>query len=148
MSVIMCLMLLSSSMKPVETPKGFIQKGKASFYSRKFNGRKTTSGERVNPDVYSAAHKTLPFNTLVEVTNLHNNRSVIVRINDRGPHIKGRIIDLSRAAAKSLGIVSRGIANVKLRVVGARDFLTAGPNILTYGNTAHLLSLAGPVTHQ
>lgn len=147
MSVIMCLMLLSSSMKPVETPKGFIQKGKASFYSRKFNGRKTTSGERVNPDVFSAAHKTLPFNTLVEVTNLHNNRSVIVRINDRGPHIKGRIIDLSRAAAKSLGIVSRGIANVKLRVVGARDFLTAGPNILTHGNTAHLLSLAGPATH-
>jgi rare lipoprotein A len=117
MNVMMSLMLFFSSMNPTGALPGLIQKGKASFYSKKFTGRKTAYGERVNPDALEGAHRHLPLNTLVEVTNLSNHRSVIVRINDRGPFSKGRVIDLTYAAAKSLGMISSGIATVSLRVV-------------------------------
>ena len=118
MNVILSLMLLFSTIKPTEAPSGFMQKGKASFYASKFTGRKTSCGERVNANAFEAAHRTLPFNTMVEITNLANNRSVIVRINDRGPFSKGRILDVTHAAAKALGMIQRGVANVKIRVVG------------------------------
>ena len=118
MHLVMCLMLLLNSINPTGTLPGLIQKGKASFYAKKFTGRKTAYGERVNPDALEGAHRHLPLNTLVEVTNLRNNHSVIVRINDRGPFAKGRVIDLTLAAAKSLGMISSGIATVSLRVVG------------------------------
>jgi rare lipoprotein A len=92
-------------------------KGVASFYGEKFNGRLTASGEIFNNSDMTAAHLSLPFGSLVKVTNVRNGRSVVVRINDRGPYVKGRIIDLSEAAAKKIGIVRSGIARVKLEVV-------------------------------
>jgi rare lipoprotein A len=118
MGLLVSLLLLLGSADPTEAISGTFQKGKASFYAKKFNGRRTANGERVDNAKLSAAHRTLPFNTLVEVTNLHNSRSVVVRINDRGPFTKGRVMDLSHAAAQSLGIISRGVGNVSLRVVG------------------------------
>jgi rare lipoprotein A len=93
------------------------ESGKASFYSKTWDGRRTSSGEKLNSTLYTAAHKTLPFGTLVRVTNLTNCNWVIVKINDRGPHIKNRIIDLSWGAAKHLGIIAAGIAEVEVEVV-------------------------------
>jgi rare lipoprotein A len=86
----------------------------ASFYSQ---GQKTASGERFNSRELTAAHPTLPFGTKVRVTDVKSGRSVTVRVNDRGPFIKGRVIDVSHAAAESLGMVGKGVAKVKLDVV-------------------------------
>jgi rare lipoprotein A len=93
------------------------QEGVASYYGRKFHGRKTANGERYDMYGVSAAHKTLPFGTVVLVRNMKNGRELKVRINDRGPFVKGRIIDLSYGAAKKLGMVQDGIVAVKIRVV-------------------------------
>ena len=82
--------------------------GVASFYSTKFNGRRTASGEKFNNNALTAAHLSLPFGSLVKVTNVRNGKTVVVRINDRGPHVKGRTIDLSKAAAKKIGIDHAG----------------------------------------
>lgn len=87
------------------------QTGVASYYK---HGRKTANGERFNPNGYTAAHRSLPFGTKVLVTNLRNGRSVIVRINDRGPFIRGRVIDLSFGAARVVGLTSSGTAKVKI----------------------------------
>lgn len=91
--------------------------GTASFYGGKWHGRKTANGEIFNTNSLTAAHKTLPFNTRVKVTNLSNGKSVIVRINNRGPYIKGRIIDLSTAAFTSIESRNKGITRVKLEIV-------------------------------
>lgn len=91
--------------------------GLVSYYARKFHGRLTASGARFDNGELTAAHKTLPFGTLVRVTNLRNNRSVVVKVNDRGPHVRGRVLDLSRAAAQTLGILSQGLARVAWEVV-------------------------------
>jgi rare lipoprotein A len=88
--------------------------GLASFYS---HGSRTASGEKFNASELTAAHRTLPFGTRVRVTNLTTGRAVTVRVNDRGPFVKGRVIDVSRAAAQSLGMVGKGVAKVKLDVV-------------------------------
>jgi rare lipoprotein A len=90
--------------------------GIASHYSTK-TGTKTASGEKLNDNAFTAAHKTLPLGTLVKVTNLKNNKSVVVRINDRGPYPKGRIIDVSRVAANALGFYEQGLTKVKVEVV-------------------------------
>ncbi len=90
------------------------QTGIASFYGRDFHGKQTASGEIFNMRRCSAAHRTLPFSTLVRVTNLSNGRRLIVRINDRGPFVSGRIIDLSYGAAKRLGMLQQGITKVNL----------------------------------
>jgi len=95
----------------------FEQKGIASWYGKKFHGRKTSNGETYNMYAISAAHKTLPLGTYVKVYNLENKKCLTVRINDRGPFIKGRIIDLSYGAARRLGIVQKGTANVFIRTV-------------------------------
>jgi rare lipoprotein A len=92
--------------------------GKAAWYGKKFNGRKTASGQRYNAGLMTAASKTLPFGTLVRVTNLKNKKSVVVRINDRGPSQPDRIIDVSRAAAARLGMLRAGVVEVELKVVG------------------------------
>jgi len=92
--------------------------GIASFYSGKFYGRKTANKEKLNKTKLTAAHKTYPFNTLVEVTNLANRRSIIVRINDRGPYKRGRIIDLTDAGAKKLRLNKIGLVKVKVKIVG------------------------------
>ncbi|MCX8079078.1 MAG: septal ring lytic transglycosylase RlpA family protein [Geminocystis sp.] len=92
--------------------------GIASWYGPGFHGRRTASGQRFNQHEYTAAHPSLPFGTLVRVTNVRNGRSVVVRINDRGPRKRGRIIDLSAAAARALGLKSSGIAPVTIQVIG------------------------------
>lgn len=91
--------------------------GYASWYAGKFQGRTTANGETFDTNQLTAAHKTLPFNTIVEVTHVENGRSVIVRINDRGPFVTGRVIDLSRAAADAIAMTAQGIARVRLRIV-------------------------------
>ena len=89
-----------------------VQSGKASYYALKFTGRKTASGERMHHDSLTCAHRTYPFGTLLKVTNPANGKSVIVRVTDRGPYVKGRIIDLSARAAREIGIMAQGIAPV------------------------------------
>jgi rare lipoprotein A len=93
------------------------QVGVASWYSDAFQGNETTSGELYDKRRLTAAHLHLPFGTRIKVTNLTNRRSVILRVNDRGPHVKGRLLDVSRAAAERLGFVGAGIAPVRLQVV-------------------------------
>lgn len=95
--------------------KYITQNGKASYYSDNLSGSKTANGERYKPTEYTAAHKKLPFGTKVKVTNTTNGKSVTVRINDRGPFVAGRIIDVSKAAAKELGLISAGVAKVKIK---------------------------------
>jgi rare lipoprotein A len=104
---------------PVVDEEPYKQRGLASWYGRKFHGQKTSSGETYDMFAMTAAHKTLPIPSYAKVTNLANGKSVVVRINDRGPFHKGRIIDLSYAAAKRIGIVGRGSAMVEVeRVFG------------------------------
>jgi rare lipoprotein A len=89
-------------------------KGKATYYASKFHGRRTTSGEIYSNNKMTAAHLRLPFGTMVKVTNIANGRTVVVKVNDRGPHSKVFMIDLSQAAAKKLGFYSKGVANVEI----------------------------------
>jgi rare lipoprotein A len=99
---------------PVAAPDELIERGRASWYGRRFQGRRTASGEPFDMRELTAAHKTLPFGTKVRVRSLRNGREVVVRINDRGPFTKGRVIDLSRAAIKALGLSARGVIQVEL----------------------------------
>lgn len=101
--------------------QGQVQTGKASFYADKFEGRTTASGEKYKHSKFTAAHKTLPFGTRVKVTNLANNQTTEVTINDRGPYVDGRVIDLSKAAAEKLGFVHQGLADVKIEVIDPGD---------------------------
>ncbi len=94
--------------------------GVASYYGREHHGKKTANGEIFDMNKLTAAHRSLPFGSQVKVTNLSNQRSVIVRINDRGPYYQGRIIDLSQAAAERLEMVQAGITKVKLEVLEAK----------------------------
>jgi len=95
----------------------YYEVGIASWYGPGFDGRHTANGEIYDMNGISAAHKTLPFGTIVQVVDLETGKSVIVRINDRGPFIKGRIIDLSKGAAEKLGIIDKGITKVGLRIL-------------------------------
>lgn len=101
----------------MDSSEGFRQKGEASWYGTKFHGQRASSGETYNMYAMTAAHKTLPLPTYVEVKNLDNGRKAIVKVNDRGPFHDGRIIDLSYAAATKLGVVATGTAPVEIRVV-------------------------------
>lgn len=91
--------------------------GLASFYARKFAGRRTASGELFNPKALTMAHRSWPFGTAVRVTHLRSGRSVVVRVNDRGPHVRQRVADLSPAAARALGMLHEGITRVRLEVL-------------------------------
>ncbi len=120
--VSLCFLLVISSCSTVEyrsSPQliGYTERGIASFYAMHFQFRKTSSGERFNQLALTAAHRTLPFGTKVRVTNLKNNRSVIVKVNDRGPFIDNRIIDLSRYAFSKIGDTDSGLINVKIEVI-------------------------------
>ena len=97
------------------------QCGKASWYKM---GTRTANGERMNANALAAAHRSLPFGTQVRVDNLRNGRSVVVRINDRGPFVGGRVIDVTRGAAEKLGMIHSGVARVKVTVVGGKGKLT------------------------
>ena len=93
----------------------------ASYYADKFHGRKTASGEIFNMYDFTCAHKTLPFGTILRVTNLSNNKSVNVRVNDRGPFAKGREIDVSKAAAQKLDMIKTGTANVRIEIINGKN---------------------------
>ena len=94
-----------------------ISYGKASYYGMDFNGKKTASGEVYDMNALTAAHNDFPFGTLCRITNLRNHKEVVVRINDRGPFVKGRIIDLSYGAAKELNAITSGVIDVKIEVL-------------------------------
>jgi rare lipoprotein A len=98
---------------------GETQTGLAAYYSQRLNGRRTASGERLNNAAMTTAHQTLPFGTKVKVTNVRNNKSVVLRVNDRGPTQPNRILDVTRAAAQRLGLIRSGLTEVKLEVVEA-----------------------------
>lgn len=111
----MAALLLVLGLAPVSAQT---HRGKASFYSKKATGARTSSGERIHHDSLTCAHRTYPFGTLLKVTNLSNGKSVVVRVTDRGPHRRNRIIDLSYGAARELGMLAQGIAMVEVEKVG------------------------------
>lgn len=111
--------------QPLKHARGFRQVGVASWYGEDFHGKRTSSGEPFDMNRISAAHKILPLGTYVRVRNLRNNREIDLRINDRGPFVAGRVIDLSKAAAKELGIYGPGTAEVEVIALGAPAQLTA-----------------------
>ncbi|WP_201194669.1 septal ring lytic transglycosylase RlpA family protein [Pseudomonas fluorescens] len=98
-------------------PHGYDQTGIASYYGARHQGKRTASGERFDKNSLTAAHRQLPFGTRVKVTNLKNNQSCVVRINDRGPHTRGRLIDLSHEAAEQLGMIRSGTARVRVQAL-------------------------------
>lgn len=108
------------------TASSFVETGEASWYGPGFHGRKTANGERFDTYDFTAAHKTLPFGTLLKVTNLENNRYTVVRINDRGPYIRGRIIDLSKAAKNALGMGGTALVRIEQITEEEADMLRQG----------------------
>lgn len=94
-----------------------VEQGDASWYGPRFHGRKTANGERYNQNAMTAAHRTLPIGSVIDVTNPRNGKTVRLRVNDRGPFVKGRIVDLSRAAAIQLDTIARGVEPVVIRIV-------------------------------
>jgi rare lipoprotein A len=115
----------------MDSSKGYVEKGIASWYGTKFHGRRTSSGETYDMYAMTAAHKTLPLPTYVRVTNLNNNKSVILKVNDRGPFHENRIIDLSYTAAIKLDIIKNGTGLVEVRAIDSRGSLE---NILSEEN--------------
>lgn len=103
-----------------------IQSGLATFYHAAFHGRRTASGEKLDNNAFTAAHRTLPFGTRVRVINLSNNRSVVVRVNDRGPMLRDRVLDLTQRAARELGFLLHGITRVEFEVIPAEERLDPG----------------------
>lgn len=114
---------------PLKNARGFSQKGVASWYGPDFDGKATANGETYDQMKMTAAHKTLPFNTILKVKNLDNGKSILVRVNDRGPFAKDRIIDLSKKAAMELGMISTGTARVKLIAVSGKRGRSRSPRV-------------------
>ena len=108
---------LTASGGNIEPAGGFTESGIASYYHDRFHGRTTASGERFDQGAYSAAHRTLPFGTTVRVTRVDTGKSVIVTVNDRGPFKKGRVVDISRQAARDLDMVEKGLTRVKVEIL-------------------------------
>ena len=104
-------------MAPAAAPAAAGDEGKLAWYGKKFAGRRTASGQAFNPEAMTMAHKTLPFGTMVRVTNLKNKRSVVLRVNDRGPTQADRVGDVSAAAARKLGMSRSGVVDAKIEVV-------------------------------
>ncbi|MCZ8182971.1 MAG: septal ring lytic transglycosylase RlpA family protein [Beijerinckiaceae bacterium] len=100
-----------------------------SYYGQELAGRKTASGERFNPGALTAAHRTLPFGTKLKLTNIQNGRSVIVRINDRGPFVRGRMLDVSRGAASALGFVGQGTARLRVETLSGFAASSSPPSV-------------------
>lgn len=118
---------------PLGSADGYVETGMASWYGRDFHGRKTANGERYDMYQMTAAHRILPMHTRLVVTNLQNGRRAEVRVNDRGPFVKNRIIDLSYAAASALGVVGPGTARVRLESVPGERIRYVGPFYVQYG---------------
>ncbi|KAA8734986.1 septal ring lytic transglycosylase RlpA family protein [Acinetobacter qingfengensis] len=108
------MMTLSSQ---TQAKTGFVQSGMASWYGREFHGRKTASGDRFNANALTAAHRSLPLNCYIRVTNKSNGKSVVVKVNDRGPFHGNRVLDLSYGAAQAIGLANAGVGNVKIERV-------------------------------
>jgi rare lipoprotein A len=125
--------VLGKSYRVLDSADGYSERGVASWYGTKFNGRATSSGELYDICVFTAAHKTLPLPSFVRVTNLDNGRSLVVRVNDRGPFHSGRIMDLSYAAAVRLGVDRTGTARVELRSIGSDGDLAPPPRFADVG---------------
>lgn len=106
---------------------GAEKEGLCSFYADRFDGLNTSNGEQYDKNLYTAAHKSLPFNTILAIFNLKTDKYVIVRVNDRGPHRKTRLIDISKAAADELGIVKLGITKVRIKILGFDGFQNLDP---------------------
>lgn len=124
--ILILIMLALAAAAPetiAQVKLGKTETGNASYYASRFNGRRTSFGEVHKSTELLAAHRSYPLNTMLEVTNLNNDEKVIVRVNDRGPFAKNRIIDLSKEAARLLGIVAQGVANVSVRVVGMEGMI-------------------------
>ena len=117
LTVLLCLLHFAAASSAETVTIGDTEEGIAAYYSNVFQGRTTASGDRYDKNALTAAHNTYPFGTRLKVTNLVNNKTVNVRINDRGPATRGRIIDLSRRAAEELGFIKAGLAKVRLEVV-------------------------------
>jgi len=118
--------VLGRTYQPLKSSQGFVQQGVASWYGTKFHGKQTANGERYDMYSMSAAHKLLPLPTYVQVRNLENGRSAVVRVNDRGPFHNNRIIDLSYAAASKLGMLGKGTALVEVRAIDPTNPKAAG----------------------
>ena len=114
--------MLGKRYYPMSTNEGYSEKGIASWYGKKFHGRKTATGEIYDMYEMTAAHKTLPLPSYAEVTNLNNGLKIIVRVNDRGPFHQGRIIDLSYAGATKLDIIGNGTAEVEVNAINAEGY--------------------------
>ncbi len=115
--VLILTALLSSCARGTGAWKGYTEKGNASYYADKFQGRKMANGQPYRKGKLTAAHKKIPLGTRVKVTNLKTHRSVKVKITDRGPHGRNRMIDLSRAAARKVGMIEAGVVPVKIKVL-------------------------------
>ncbi len=116
-------MMVGCSTTPTTPPKseagwiGYTEKGKASYYANKHVNRKTANGERYSHDLNTAAHRKIPFGSKINVTNVANGRSVVATVNDRGPFVRGRIVDLSKSAFNSIADTSSGVINVQIEVI-------------------------------
>jgi rare lipoprotein A len=110
--------VLGQTYRVLDSSEGYVAEGLASWYGEEFHGRRTSSGEPYDMNLMTAAHRTLPIPTYVEVTNLENGRVAVVRVNDRGPFHPDRVIDLSYVAARKLGIIGPGTARVRVRALG------------------------------
>jgi len=133
--------------QPLASARGFTQTGLASWYGEPYHGRKTANGETYNMYAMTAAHKTLPLGVVVEVVHLENGRRATVRINDRGPFVRGRIIDLSYEAAKRIGMVRSGVARVRIAVVDAGRTTRKAP-ARSSGPSSPAVRLPGPFSVQ
>lgn len=133
LKLVMVLLLLGFVTGCAATRGSTIDSGVASWYGPNFHGKTTANGETYNQNELTAAHRTLPFNTVVRVRNLDNGKSVVVRINDRGPYVDNRVIDLSYEAAKRIDMVDSGLARVQIKLVRSEQRVSRsqGPEIFT-----------------
>ncbi|MFI3271729.1 MAG: septal ring lytic transglycosylase RlpA family protein [Pseudomonadota bacterium] len=121
--------VLGQTYYPLKSAHGFVEEGVASWYGRDFHGKKTANGERYDMYGMTAAHRILPFNTKLKVTNLNNGKSIIVRVNDRGPFVNNRIIDLTKTAAEQLGMIGPGTARVRVEAIGTSPHMAEQGNL-------------------
>ena len=119
--------LIFSNLSLLFSQEGVVLNGQASYYHDKFDGRMTASGEVFDQNGMTCAHKTLDFGTILKITNLENNLSVTVRVNDRGPFVEGRIVDLTKAAAQKIGLYEMGVCNAKVEIISINDQIASLP---------------------